>query len=534
MNDTLGPTPPAFILALRLTGLRRVVVLGCMLVTGLLHAPSVAQARESAPVFRFSLSIEPNGADPARIGSSESNYFLVNVLRGLYFVDAKGVPQPEIAKSCKWITAHTKIRCELKKAKWSDGKPIRAIDFVESWRRILAPTTKGFGVTILSSVKNARNIYNGSSPAESLGAKAVSDRVLDVTLESEDPEFLDRLAHPALVATRTGFSYDRAAATRAPFSGPYRIVEWKSEGRIRLENNPNYDAISKSKFPRPPVEVMTVDDDEAAFNLYREGTLTFLRRLPTHYLKSWGASSELFQIPVARFDYLGFGPGLRAEKDFRQALAHALNYQELKTIYSALGIPGCPGIDPQWMTSVPCIEFDLERAKAEWKAVSPELKSKRWTLAFSRLGGDDVQKGMEWMQQQWKKNLGLTVELKPVEQTTYLNLLRTDPPDLFRKGVGLDRSTCLAAVEIFAADNPENFIKLNDPEYMKAVEALRNSKTDVSRKQACTEVVKQLVSQAQVIPLGRIHFSMLAKPKFTGWVLNPLNHLDLSHLHANP
>ncbi len=488
----------------------------------------------ATPVFRFSLSVEPNGADPVRISSSESNYFLVNVLRGLYFVDAKGIAKPEIAKSCAWIKAHSKLRCELKNAKWSDGKPIRAAEFVESWRRILAPSTKGFGVTILSTVKNATAIYQGTAAPETLGVRAVSDSILEVTLEQNDREFIDRLAHPALVATRAGFQYDRENAANAPFSGPYRIVEWKVGTRVRLETNPSYETIRKTNSPRPPVEVLTIDDDEAAFNLYREGTLSLLRRLPTHYLKAWKDSPELFQIPVARFDYLAFGPPFRGEPEFRKALALALNYEELKVIYSALGIPGCPGIDAAWMEKVPCVEYNVERAKEAWLKVPLELKTKRWTLAFSKLGGDDIQKGMEWMQAQWKKNLGLNIELKPIEQTTYLGLLRDNPPDLFRKGVGLDRSTCLAAVEIFTKGDPENFIRLDLPEFQKAVETLRVAKTERARKHACTEVVKILVERNEVIPLGRIHFSMLAKPDFAGWVLNPLNHLDLSHLHAKP
>lgn len=515
-------------------------ILAISLVSCLLSSLDVCRANAAEksapselPTFRFSLSTEPTGADPARISSSESNYFLVNILRGLYFVDPAGVAQPEIAKLCELTNANTKVRCEIKKgAKWSDGKTISAKDFVESWRRLVAPTAKGIGAEILIGVKNAMAIHKGSADAETLGVVAVSDSILEVTLEAADSEFIQKLAHPAMVATRTGFIYDREHASQVPLSGPYKIVNWKSGNRVRLENNPQYDSIRKSGGLRPPVEILMIDDDETALNLYREGTLTFLRRLPTHYLRSWKDSKELFQIPVSRFDYLGFGPALRGESDFRHALANALNYDELRVIYSALGIPGCPGIAPQWMLTVPCVTYDLKRAQDFWEKVPNELKTKRWTLRFSRLGGDDVQKGMEWMQAQWKKNLGLIVELKSVEQSVYLSELRTDPPDLFRKGVGLDRSTCLAAVEIFGKGNSENFIKLDLPEYEVAVGKLKSAKTDTSRRQACTEVVRILVDRAEIVPLGRIHFSVLAKPTFTGWEINPLNHLDLSHLRT--
>lgn len=498
-----------------------------------LAAAADKSAAQELPTFRFSLSAEPTGADPLRISSSESNYFLVNILRGLYFVDPAGVAQPEIAKLCELSKSNTKVRCEIKKgAKWSDGQPIAAKDFVESWRRILAPTAKGLGAEILIGVKNAMAIHKGSANPDTLGVTAISESILEVTLENSDSEFIQRLAHPALVPTRTGYVYDREHATQVPVSGPYKIVSWKSGSRIRLENNPSYDTIRKSGGLRPPVEILMIDDDETALNLYREGTLTFLRRLPTHYLKSWKDSKELFQIPVARFDYLGFGPALRTEPEFRQALASALNYEELRVIYAALGTPGCPGIAPQWMSTVPCVTYDLKRAQTLWEKVPNELKTKRWTLRFSRLGGDDVQKGMEWMQAQWKKNLGLTVELKAIEQSVYLSELRTDPPDLFRKGVGLDRSTCLAAVEIFTKGDSENFIRLDLPEYETAVAKLKAAKTESARKHACTEVVRILVERSEIVPLGRIHFSVLAKPTFTGWELNPLNHLDLSHLRT--
>lgn len=499
----------------------------------------VASADEG--VFRFTLSAEPNGADPARIGTSESNYFLVNVLRGLYFVDAEGFAKPELG-TCHWTKKGFKLSCEIKStARWSDDSPVRAQDFLDSWKRLLAPGTKGTGAAVLGSVLHARKIHKGEAAADTLGVKVTSEKKLEISLESEDIEFIEKLAHPVLVATKTGSAYDRENLPKAPVTGPYRVSEWKAGGRIRLESNPKYNAIHpellKAK-PRPPVEVLVIDDDETAFNLYREGTLTFLRRLPTHYLKTMRESKDakyakdLKQIPVARFDYLGFGPKFRSQLEFRLALALALNYEELRQIYSALGVPGCPGIEPQWMQDVPCLKFDLERAKKLWAKVPDDMKTRRLTLHFSKLGGDDIQKGMEWVQSQWKKHLGFTVDLKAVEQGVYLQMLRQDPPEIFRKGVALERSTCLAAVEIFSRGDSENFIGLDLKSYESAVEKLRRAKTEKARRAACTEVVKVLVDRAEVIPLGRIHFSLLAKPEFKGWILNPLNHLDLSHLEV--
>lgn len=484
----------------------------------LLLAAATPDKSPERPVFRFSLSIDPTPPDPRKINSSESNYFFVNIYRGLFFVDGQGQLQPEIAESCRWRKSHLVLSCRLKKkAKWSDGTAITANHFVESWERLKSPTTKGLGLALVSNIKSAR---------------AVSETELEVTLEKSDAEFLERLAHPVLVATKSGADYTRETIHEAPVSGPYRITEWKSGQRLRLEPNPYYQTIRPTKKPRPPVEILRIDEEETAFNLYREGTLTFLRRLPSHYLKAWGTSKELHQIPVQRFDYIGFGPSLRSHPNLRKALALSLKYDELQAIYSALGPPGCPSMNPAWMTKTPCHQFDLEAAKKLWASLPEELRTKRWELHFSKLGGADVQAGMEWVQNQWKKHLGANIDLRPVEQGVYLASLRSQPPDIFRKGVGLDRATCLSAVEIFSKQDPENFIRLDSKDYELHLDQLRKASTLSAKKKACTKVVAHLIENAEIIPMGRIHLSILAKPEFSGWALNPLNQLDLSHLQV--
>jgi oligopeptide transport system substrate-binding protein len=457
---------------------------------------------------------------------------LVNLLRGLYFIDAKGLSKPEIAELCTQ-TSDLKIECVIKKkAKWSDGKEIVAEDFVKSWGRLVAPGAKGIGVSVLSSVDNAIEIHIGKKPATDLGVRAKSKRVLEISLRKPDSDFFSKLAHPALSVVRSESNYARSEeAHNTPVSGPYKIAQWSKSNRIRITPNLHFDSMRPAlKGPRPDAEILIVEDDETALNLYREGTLTFLRRLPTHYLKDWKDSEELFQIPVVRFDYIGFGPQLRNQPDLRKALALSLNYQELKILYSALGIPGCPGILPEWMSKVPCHEYDLEKAKVYFAKVPENVRQTPLTLQFSKLGGDDIQKGMEWVQAQWKKNLGFRVELQAVEQSVFVAGLKVNPPPIFRKGVGLDRASCLAAAEIFTAGDGENYIQLNDTSYQSAAEKLASSRTTETRKAFCTKLVKILIDDASIVPLGQIHFSLLAKPSFRGWTLTPLNQLDLSRL----
>lgn len=489
-------------------------------------------ATAETPVFRFSLSIEPSHFDPARINSSESNYLIVNLLRGLYFLNKDGEAKPEIAEVCKQIHS-TKFECTIKKsAKWSDGVEITAEDFVNSWRRLVAPGAKGVGVSIISNIRNAFEVHKGTKAIGELGVRAKSKKLLEIDLIKPDSDFHSKLAHPALSVVRAEANYIRSeAANRTPVSGPYKIAEWTKSNRIRLVSNEHFNSIHPTLTkPRPAAEILIIEDDETALNLYREGTLTFLRRLPTHYLKDWKDSKELFQVPVVRFDYIGFGPELRDQTELRKALALSLDYRELKVLYSALGIPGCPGISTEWMNEVPCHEFNLEKARSHFAKVPVQIRETPLVFQFSKLGGDDIQKGMEWAQAQWKKNLGFKVELQPVEQAVFVARLKTNPPPVFRKGVGLDRASCLAAAEIFSVGDSENYIRLNDKKYQTELDLLAASRTPNSKKTRCTALLRILLDEAYIIPLGQIHFSLLSKPTFTGWTLTPLNQLDLSRL----
>ncbi len=516
-------TGPQFCLIMRFMAGSNIVVS-----TIFLLSPWTLVAQAAPPVFRYSVSTEPTSVDPARISNSESNYFVFNVMRGLYRTSANGDVVPEVAESCRtsasapWVTT-----CTLRKnVLWSDGVALKAQDVVFSWRRLLSPSAKGTGVELIKSVQGAVDAHTGKIPVEQIGLKALDARTVEVRHSELDTEFIQKLAHPALSLVREGFSYDRAEASKAPVLGPYVIDDWTSAQKIKLRSNPQYD-----NYPRPKAEVLVIDDDETALGLYRAGTLSLLRRLPTHYLKSWKNSKELHFIPVARFDYIGFGPPLNEDRflSLRQAMAKSLKYEDLKRLYEARGLPGCPGIDRRHFETVPCHEFNVAKARS---LINSKEKQPPLLLAFSKLGGDDVQKGMEWAQAQWQQNLGLHVELRSVEQAVYLQMLKASPPTLFRKGVGLDRDSCLAAVEIFQERDPENYIQLKDAQYEGLVEKLKSSTSSAARRKACTAAVRYLIETARIIPTGPIHFAILAKPDFAGWSISPMNQLDLRRLSS--
>lgn len=483
----------------------------------------VAAAPASVESFKFHVFNEPHDLDPQTSPSASGNYIFHNLYRGLYhYTSEKGLTL-EGAKECK--RSKLEMRCTLRDLKWSDGKPITSMDYVNSFRRLIDPELKSPQVDVLFPLKNARDIFNGKKKPSDLGLSAPDSRTLVFSFAEEDHEFEYRLIHPALSPLPEGGFREKKDAARMPTSGPYRITEWKAGAWIKMDPNLNY-TLGNPK--RPPTEAFFIEEDSTALRMFEAGKLSFNRRLVASEFPRFRNKPEFHQIPMARFDYIGFGPALLNQEKLRKAMVHSVEFDDFMRLFGARSPAGCPSLPRSYMDRTSCLKFNKELAKNLAGEVRLPAKLE---FEFSRMGGDDIARAVEWFQGQWKKNIGLRVDLNGQEQAVYLRTLKSSTPAIFRKGVSLDRPTCLAALEIFSKGHPENYIKLDDQQFEARLDKLRHTKPS-ERKQRCREAVDYLMALNRLIPLGEMHFTVLANTKFKGWTLNELNQLDLSHLQG--
>lgn len=482
-----------------------------------------------APIFSFSLFSEPHSLDPQKTSMSSGSYFFTNIFRGLMRVDGKDQLKPEMAESCKRIANNKKLICKLRKeALWSDGSQIKAMDFVRTFRALIDPNNKYGEAELLLAVKNARAIHKGEKSSEALGVKALDDRRIEIELTENDEDFEWKLAHPALSPRPLNIPIREDAATLV-VNGPYKIASWKIGSKILLKNNPYYKGGSKS---RPDAEILFLQDDALALRMFDGGRLSFNRRILQESVKSYEKHPGFLRVPLARFDYIGFGPAFKDLPLLRQAILKGADYKSFAPLFDSKTTAGCPSIDKKFFSPYFCAEFDLHKANQLLAQVSKEGLEKTYSFGFSQLGGFHVEKGVQWFQNQWKKNLGLKIELKSEEQGVYLRQLKTRPPDLFRKGVTLDRLSCLAGLELFESKNPENYIQFKSDEYDKIIYSLNQKQTPVKRRELCSKAFKILVDQAVILPLGEMYFNVIGDAKFKGWTVNSLNILDLTDLRV--
>lgn len=509
--------------------------LSILLLTPFMANLTAASQNETSPsVFRFHSATEFHSLDPIQLPTNEANYFFGNIMRGLLRYSPDGDLTSEGAKSCRQEPTRKRVVCELKRdARWSDGSGVVAEDYVRSFRRFFSPQAKSPAIALLKNLKNAREIQKQEMPAAALGVVAENPHRLIFQFAEHDSDFLFKLTSSVFVPLKSDTIPDREHANEMTVNGPYKIAQWSIGRRMRLEANPLYRGTGSTPLPpgiRPPVEILFVDEEQTVVSLYESGQLSFVKYLPTTLIPTYEKKKDFIQVPFTRFDYVGFSDFLRDQPDLRAAMSLAADFRELKTIYRALGIPGCPSFPESFLAQPECVQFNLVKAKEHLAKVPEEIRKRRIKFLFSKLGGSDFQKGMEWFQAQWKKNLGLIVDLEQTEQVVLTQKLKTNPPAVFRRGVPLDRPTCLAALEVFASDSPDNFIGFKNEKYEKVLLELKKSQSTQKLRTLCSQGLQILLAEHAIIPLGRIHFSMLARPQFSGWTLNEMNQLDLSQL----
>ena len=133
--------------------------------------------------------------DTSKSTDTLGSQILGNTMEGLYRLDKDNKPIPAAAESSTKSEDGKKYTFKLRKdAKWSNGDPVTAKDFVFAWQRLLDKNTASEYAFIAYYIKNAEAINKGEKPLTDLGAKAVDDYTLEVELEKPVPYFLNLMA----------------------------------------------------------------------------------------------------------------------------------------------------------------------------------------------------------------------------------------------------------------------------------------------------------------------------------------------------
>ena len=495
-------------------------------------------------IFNVVVQQEMPSADLSLATDTISFSALNNVYEGLYRLDADSKPEPagaaELAEvSEDGLTYKLKLRED---AKWSNGEPVTAADYVFGWQRTVSAETGSEYAYLFAPVTNAEAITAGEKDASELGIKAVSDYELEITLTTPTPYFQYLLAFPSFfpqsqaVVEDNGDQY-ASTSDNAVYNGPFVLAGFDGPGtdtEWSYEKNDQY--WDKETVKLDTINVSVVKESSTSLNLFQDGQADDV--ILTGELAQQMANDEAFvSAPLARTSYIELNQ--REEdspfrnEDLRKAISYAIDRDALVTSILGDGSLASTGLIPKGMTFNPTdntdfvdeaesvIEYDQEKAKEHWEKAKEALGIDSLSFEILASDTDSTKKAIEYIQSAIQDTLdGVKVSLSPVPFSVRLDRSNSGDFDVVMGGWGADYADASSFTDLFVTDNSYNRGRWTSEAYDSAVKssATTNAGNPDARWQDLLDAEKIIMDQQGVIPVYQNVEAHLRAPKVKGVV----------------
>ncbi len=493
--------------------------------------------------FSFILGTEPETIDPAISTGVPEGRIERGLFEGLTTsrpTDLKNMPG--MAKSWEISEDGLVYTFHLRAAQWSNGDPVTAHDFVWSWRRVLEPETAAQYAYMLWYIKNAR-LYNEGKLQDfsQVGIEAPDAKTVRIVLENPTPFFLYITSFQTLLPVNRRCVEKHGSNWIKPenivVNGPFTLEEWRMRDRLLLVKNHSY--WDKENVRLNSIEALTVENTNTSFNLYMTGR--------AQWTDSNGMPLNIMDKLIKRPDchiapYLGVyfircnvtEPPLNDVR-IRKALAMTIRKDQITERVTRAGQipadsfvpPGLPDYEgPEG------IHYDPEAAKKLLAEAGypngenfPELVYLYNTFEAHR----DI---AEVLQEQWRKYLGIHVELENQEWKVYLNSQRSLDYQLSRAAWIGDYPDPNTFLDMFITDGGNNNTGWSNQRYDELIRSAALEKESRKRMEIFRQAEKLLIEEElPVIPIYFYVSQHLHGPEVKGIHQNILDKMMLKYAY---
>ena len=516
-------------------------------------APEVKKEAAAKPVSKADVKlaavqelVKGNGSEPATLdpakteGTVESN-IQRDLYEGLVTTGPNGEIRPAVAES--WESKDNKVYVfHLRKdAKWSNGEPVTAGDFVYAFRRVVDPKTGSPYSWYLETpgIVNASKIINGKAKPEELGVKAIDDYTFEVSLERPISYFVSMMAHttvypePQKVIEKFGDKWTQPGNLVG--NGAYTLKDWVVNEKIVLERNHNYWDDKNTTINK--VTYLPIQSQNADMNRYLAGEVDMTYETPIEQFKRLQKErpEEVRVTGYVGTYYYEFNCKRKPFDDVRvrKALAYAIDRDVIADSVMGQGQKPGYGLVPDFVDGfVPQVPAYAKLTQAQRNEEAKKLLKEagfdeQHPLKFELLynTSENHKKVAVAVAAMWKKTLGVDVALVNQEWKTYLETKSGGNFDIARAGWIADYNEASSMLDLKQTTHGNNDGKYSNPKY----DALMAK----SREVANAEERNKLYADAEAIlaedmPLANIYqyvTARLVKPYVGGYPNNPLDNL---------
>ena len=473
-------------------------------------------------IYHHGNGSEPQGIDPHIVTGVPEHHILISLCEGLT------IPNPNPTGSDGYIpgTAESwtisddgkEYIFKLKKnAKWSNGDPVTADDFVWSWKRILTASLGSQYPDMLYYLVGAYEYHNGEiDNFDEVGIKALDSHTLKVNLKNPTPFFIGLLSHYSTwpvhkeTVLKHGDIDDRNGEWTRPgnfvCNGPFQLKTWELNNKIVVEKNPHYYDASMVRLNEihyyPVSNVMTED------RMFRAGQLHLTSSMPTQkcpiYIEEKNPNLKIDPYMGTYFYRINTENETLSDVRVRKALAYSIDRQLLVDKVTQCGQipaysftpPGSNGYQPS--TEIPYDPVLAKQLLAE-AGYSSDNPFPKLEILFNTNEGH--RKVALAIQQMWQNELGIEVELVNQDWKVYLSREMVGDFQISRAGWIGDYEDPNTFLDLMRPNRGNNKTGWENMDFDALVEEANTINDQEKRYELLNEAEKILIDNMPIIPL---------------------------------
>lgn len=481
---------------------------------------------------------EPASLDPAKAVGLPEIQVIRDLFEGLTNQDAKGNTVPGVATQWQTTDNKTWIFTLRKEAKWSNGDPVTAGDFVYSWRRLVDPK---IGSTFawfagLAGIQNAEAITKGEMTPDKLGVTALDDHRLKVTLDKPVPYFVSLTTNfslfpvPEKVIEKAGKEWTQPGNLVG--NGAYKLQERVVNEKLVLVRNDRYWDNAHSVLTK--VTFVPINEESSATKRYRSDDIDITESFPKNLYNMLKKElpGQVYTPDQLGTYYYAFNTtkGPTADVRVRKALSWTIDRKIIAE--KVLGT----GEKPAWHFTAdvtagykPLKGFLQQHSQEELNAQAKALLAAAGygpthpldlTLLYN--SSENNQKIAIAVASMWKKNLGVTVKLQNQEWKTYIDSRNSGNFDVIRASWVGDYNEPSTFLSLLTSSHSGNIAKFKNPDYDAILEKAGRETNAEVRNEDYNRAEQILADQVPIAPIYQYTNGRLIKPWVKGYpITNP-------------
>jgi oligopeptide transport system substrate-binding protein len=502
-------------------------------------APKPTDAVKPVPaaekVLKIGIGGEEDSFDPATGTTANPQYIIKVAYRGLFSFAEDGQLKNEVCTDYKVSDDGLIYTFKLREdAKWSDGVPVTANDFVYGFRRELVPELKAAYADMMSAIVNFDDCFAGTKPLEEFGVKAVDDYTFEVTLSYPQPYFplmttfspFFPLREDKVPMDSTNWSRENVADIVT--NGPLKFSDYVPNEKIVLVPNPESYEFDKVKLSR--IEFYFIPDPQTQVAAFKTGEIDMAFVPPQDVSMTYANKEEIKKVPYLANNIYLFSSRVPVFEDIRvrEAINIAINRAQIAEILGGANHPLYALIPPGVTNPATGKDFREEGGDL----IVEDVAKAQQLLADAGYPGGKGFPEISWLynnlpmhndisqavQAMLKDNLGITLKLQSLDSATFSSERRAGNFEITRLGTSADYVDPTTWLNLYISSTGyiQRVSGYSTPKYDELMEESNKLLDPGPRFEKLHEAEKELVNQFWWIPISTYNKEMLQKDYVKG------------------